>query len=70
MNKTPINLNRYRKQKARDAKRARADANAAKFGRTKGARAAQDAERDRADRALDGHQRPNPVPDDPPDSAP
>ena len=31
----PVNLNRFRKEKARAAKKARADENAVKFGRTK-----------------------------------
>ena len=31
----PVNLNRFRKAKARADKKARADENAAKFGRTK-----------------------------------
>ncbi len=31
----PVNLNRYRKEKARAEKKARADQNAASFGRTK-----------------------------------
>lgn len=31
----PVNLNRARKQKVRAGKKARADANAVKFGRTK-----------------------------------
>lgn len=32
---TPVNLNRYRKDKLRAEKKARADENAVKFGRTK-----------------------------------
>ncbi|MGX9354188.1 DUF4169 family protein [Roseobacteraceae bacterium S113] len=35
MSDKPVNLNQFRKQKARAQKRARGDANAAKFGRTK-----------------------------------
>lgn len=51
----PVNLNRFRKEKARAEKRARADANAAKFGRTKAERIAQQARQDRATATLDGH---------------
>ncbi|KIC27236.1 DUF4169 family protein [Leisingera sp. ANG-M6] len=53
----PVNLNRYRKEKARAEKKARADQNAVTFGRTKAeknldkARNAQDARR------LDDHKR-------------
>ena len=38
----PVNLNRFRKEKARAEKKARADQNAARFGRTK---AQKDAEK-------------------------
>ncbi|MCH2163067.1 MAG: DUF4169 family protein [Marinovum sp.] len=55
MSDQPVNLNRFRKQKARAEKRARADANAAKFGRTKSERAAQDTESVKTKRYLDGH---------------
>ncbi|NVK12716.1 MAG: DUF4169 family protein [Rhodobacteraceae bacterium] len=53
----PVNLNRYRKEKARAEDKARADRNAVTFGRTKAekdldkARNAQDARR------LDDHKR-------------
>jgi hypothetical protein len=53
----PINLNRVRKDKARAEKRARADANAAKFGRTK---AQKDLEKSRQINILhevDQHRR-------------
>ena len=53
----PINLNRVRKDKARAAKRAQGDANAAKFGRTKSERARDAAEQAQAERKLDGHRR-------------
>ncbi|MBI6628741.1 DUF4169 family protein [Pontibaca salina] len=53
----PVNLNRVRKQRARDAKKARADENAARFGRSKAAREADRARRDKAARDLDGHKR-------------
>ncbi len=54
--KTPINLNRYRKDKARAEKRASADANAARFGRSKADKALDRARGDKADRALDSHK--------------
>lgn len=53
----PVNLNRYRKDKARAEKKARADENAVKFGRTK---VEKDLDRSRADKArrdLDAHER-------------
>ena len=51
------NLNTARKQKARAEKRARADANAVKFGRTKAEKQLDKARADKARRALDGHAR-------------
>ena len=53
----PINLNQARKAKARADKRAKADANAAKFGRTKAQKAVEAADRDKAIRTLDQHRR-------------
>ncbi|PRZ47187.1 DUF4169 family protein [Tritonibacter scottomollicae] len=44
----PVNLNRFRKQKARAEKKARADQNVVKYGRTKTEKA-----RDKADEARD-----------------
>lgn len=52
----PVNLNRFRKQKARAEKTARADANSVKFGRSKAEKLAEDQDRTRADRKLDGHK--------------
>ena len=52
-----MNLNQFRKQKARAENRARADANAAKFGRSKAEKARDAAEADAAARRLDGHRR-------------
>jgi hypothetical protein len=49
-----VNLNRFRKQKARAAKELRAAENRALYGRTKQERQAETAERRRADRALEG----------------
>jgi hypothetical protein len=51
------NLNRIRKDKARADKRARAEANAVKFGRTKAERAREAAEAEKARRDLDGAKR-------------
>lgn len=53
----PVNLNKVRKQRARAAKRAQADQNAAAFGRTKAEKRRNKAEADKADRHLDGHKR-------------
>ncbi len=52
----PVNLNRYRKAKARADKKARANENAAKHGRTKAQKAVERADKARADRLLDGHR--------------
>lgn len=53
---TPTNLNRYRKEKAREDKRARAERNAVKFGRTKAERLLDAARAEKARRALDGQK--------------
>lgn len=53
----PVNLNRVRKQRARDAKKARADENAVRFGRSKAVRDADRVRSDKAARELDGHKR-------------
>ncbi|MEI4485638.1 DUF4169 family protein [Frigidibacter sp. MR17.14] len=53
----PINLNRFRKDKARRDARSAADANAAKFGRSKAERTADAAAEARRQALLDGHQR-------------
>ena len=52
--KKVINLNKARKARARADKRARADANAVAFGRTKAEKAAAKAETSRMARNLDG----------------
>ena len=52
-----VNLNRFRKEKARAEKRAEADANAAKHGRTKAEKALDKARAAKAARDLDGHER-------------
>jgi hypothetical protein len=57
MSAGPVNLNRVRKQKARAEKKARADENAARFGRSKAQKAREEAEAEKARRALDQHRR-------------
>lgn len=49
-----VNLKSVRKAKARTEKERAAEANRAKFGRTKAERKADDAEKARLDRTLDG----------------
>ena len=51
-----VNLNRFRKDKARADKKARADENAVKFGRTKAEKDRARAEENLAERRLDGHK--------------
>ncbi|WP_288926827.1 DUF4169 family protein [uncultured Maritimibacter sp.] len=51
------NLNQIRKQKARADKRAEADANAAKSGRTKAQKVLDQAQADKARRELDRHRK-------------
>jgi hypothetical protein len=48
------NLNQFRKTKARAEKRAKADENAVKFGRTKAQKALENARAEKARRNLDG----------------
>ena len=52
----PVNLNRFRKDKARADAKARADQNAVKFGRTRAEKDRAKAEAERASRRLDGHK--------------
>lgn len=52
-----INIRQAKKALARAKDRAQATQNAAKFGRTKAERQAEDAARDTAARHLDGHLR-------------
>jgi Domain of unknown function (DUF4169) len=54
---TVVNLNKARKAKDRAADRAQADANAAKFGRTKAEKALEDARSEKALRDLEGHRQ-------------
>lgn len=53
----PVNLNRFRKAKARAEKQARADENAVKFGRTRAQKAIEAARAKKADTDLDGKKR-------------
>ncbi len=53
----PVNLNRYRKDKARAAKKARADENAVTFGLSKVEKTLARADRDKAKRDLDGKKQ-------------
>ena len=53
----PVNLNRYRKDKARAERKARADENAVKFGRSKAKKDLDRARVDKARRDLDRHER-------------
>jgi hypothetical protein len=52
-----VNLRRARKAKARTAKEREAEANRIAFGRTRAEKLATDAERVRAERAIDSHRR-------------
>ena len=52
----PVNLNRFRKDKARAEKKARADENAVRFGRSKAQKDAEKARAEQARRLLDGHR--------------
>ena len=53
----PVNLNRFRKEKARADNKARADQNAVKFGRSKTQKAADTAEAEKQSAKLDQHKR-------------
>lgn len=50
-----VNLNKFRKAKDRKDRRASADENAVKFGRTKAEKTLDRAEKDKSKRHLDGH---------------
>ena len=52
-----VSLARTRKERERLKKRVEADANAAKFGRTKAQRALEDQTAEKARRDLDGHRK-------------
>jgi len=53
----PVNLNRYRKQKARAEDKARADENAVKHGRTKAEKARERVDSERRESRLSEHHR-------------
>ncbi|WP_209596166.1 DUF4169 family protein [Ruegeria sp. HKCCSP351] len=52
----PVNLNRYRKEKARAEKKARVDQNAVAFGRTKSEKAIVRLQQGKQKRDLDNHE--------------
>ena len=52
-----VNLNRARKAKAREERKARAEANAVKFGRTGAEKRLDVAKAAKAERDLDAHRR-------------
>ena len=52
-----VNLNRFRKARARAEDRAQADANAAKFGRSKAEKDLEKARAEKAARDLEAHRR-------------
>jgi hypothetical protein len=54
---TPVNLNRFRKEKSRAEKKARASENALKFGRTKAEKSHNIAVTALDKKRLDGHKR-------------
>ncbi|TCL09535.1 uncharacterized protein DUF4169 [Shimia isoporae] len=54
---TVVNLNKFRKAKARAEQKAQADENAAKFGRTKAQKALEEARAEKDKRDLDGKER-------------
>ncbi|NVO55161.1 DUF4169 family protein [Rhodobacteraceae bacterium B1Z28] len=52
----PVNLNRFRKEKARANEKVRADQNAIKFGRTKAEKEVSKLRQDKQQRDLDSHE--------------
>ena len=52
----PVNLNRVRKQKARQEKKMQATQNVAVHGQSKASKALQKVRSDKAVRTLDGHR--------------
>lgn len=53
----PVNLNRFRKEKARAEKKARADENAIKFGRSKADKELDRTRAEKQERDLSDHKR-------------
>ena len=62
MSDQPVNLNRVRKEKARVQKRARADENAVKFGRTKAEKQLEAARKQKSPTILWDQDEPAPAP--------
>lgn len=56
----PVNLNRFKKQKARANDKARAKENTVKFGRTKAEKQRDKANASKAGRHIDDHAREKP----------
>ncbi|WP_299420533.1 DUF4169 family protein [uncultured Shimia sp.] len=54
---TVVNLNKFRKAKARATKQMQADENAVKFGRTKAQKKLESSQADKARQDLDGKER-------------
>ncbi|QFT72806.1 MULTISPECIES: DUF4169 family protein [unclassified Ruegeria] len=52
----PVNLNRYRKEKARAERKARADRNTVAFGRTKAEKEVVKLQQKKQKRDLDNHE--------------
>ncbi len=52
----PVNLNRYRKEKARAEKKARADQNSVAFGRSKAEKEVLQKQQDKQRSDLDNHE--------------
>ncbi len=52
-----VSLNKVRKARTRSDRKARADENAVKFGRTKAEKSREKTEADKTARDLDGHKR-------------
>jgi hypothetical protein len=57
---TPINLNKFRKQKSRTDRRARADENSIKFGRTKAQKTLEETQTAKAKALHDAHKTKSP----------
>lgn len=54
---SPVNLNRFRKEKARAEKKARAKENALKFGRSKAEKTRDTLQKEKLQSHVDGHKR-------------
>ena len=53
---TPLNLNKFRKERERSARKARADENSVQFGQSKAQKEARKARAEQAIRTLDSHK--------------